>query len=215
MNIEITDNLQAFLDNPDNQILINRNAFEKLYEKLNKSGYGSAIDVLLFTKLIQEAGLNPLEHMYNIPDYFLFEDKDLYAVAVPEHIRRIADNAFAYCVNLRSLSFKNCDALTRIGCQSFIKCKRLHSIEFPKNLRDIDDFAFKNCEGLETIYLSDNIENMGLGSFTNCVNLRSIQYDGTIDHWNCIYTGPHCFFNIHEYAKVFCKDGVIELNKNK
>ena len=72
-------------------------------------------------------------------------------VELPDTIRRIGNNAFKDCKNLREVNLP--DALTEIGWNAFENCEMLSDVVFPTSLTDIHPYAFKNCKSLKQVTL--------------------------------------------------------------
>ena len=73
---------------------------------------------------------------------------DTYYIEMPDTVTSIADFAFQYCINLRSLKLS-------------------------KNLKTIGNYSFDYC-GIEAIKLPDGLEHIGYSAFSRCTNLKEI-----------------------------------------
>ena len=65
------------------------------------------------------------------------------------------------------------DNVLKIGEGAFENLS-IRSVEFPKGLREIDRFAFRNCHHLTTIQLPDNVECIHEEAFVDCSGLKTI-----------------------------------------
>ena len=83
-------------------------------------------------------------------------------VVVPEGIRAIADDAFAYKKTLRSVSLPS--TLTEIGRRAFNQCTELTSVRLPDGLKKIGECAFYHC-ALRGLVLPLALEEIGYEAF--------------------------------------------------
>lgn len=71
-------------------------------------------------------------------------------IVIPETIKKIADNAFADCVNLTKVTLP-AGTVTEIGSGAFKGCTKLKSIDLPYSVTKIGSGAFNGCNNLEAI----------------------------------------------------------------
>lgn len=94
---------------------VDSNQIEKAYEVANEYGNQMARELTLY--LLKENGevfhTNPLSHLENVPENFLYEcvDEDL-CVYVHDEIKEIKDGAFAFC-KIKKLIISN--KVERVG----------------------------------------------------------------------------------------------------
>ncbi len=62
-----------------------------------------------------------------------------------------------------------------IGCQTFMDCKNLKSVDIADGVTYISSDAFRNCTALEQVKLSDDITSISFNSFENCTSLKEIK----------------------------------------
>lgn len=67
--------------------------------------------------------------------------------------------------------------IKKIGSFAFSGCKKLESIEFPKNskIESIDEYAF-NSTSIEKISIPSKIEKIEEGTFSECSKLKAIEF---------------------------------------
>ena len=76
-----------------------------------------------------------------------------------DSVTSIGDQAFAYCVNLSSVTFG--DGLTTINSKAFYASSKLKSIFIPDSITSIANNAFGT--GLETVYMNSTAaSNLGV-----------------------------------------------------
>lgn len=103
------------------------------------------------------------------------------AVAVPNGVTKIADNAFAYCENLTAVTLPS--TLTTIGEGAFAGCTALESIVLPAGLTSIGAGAFSGT-AIKSIKLPAAVNQVATGAFANSEALESI----TVDSNNANYS---------------------------
>lgn len=89
---------------------------------------------------------------------------------------RIRDSAFS------TVSFSNSvetvvieEGITKIGDNTFSRCKNITSIRFPKSLVSIGDGAFQGCRSLGAVDLKENASlRIGKAVFKDCESLYSV-----------------------------------------
>lgn len=86
-------------------------------------------------------------------------------LVIPEGITTINKCAFAYCTNLKSVSFPN--SLVAINGSSFYGCIGLESIIIPQNVSSFSVNAFKGCTSLASLSVASN--NATYHSEGNCI----------------------------------------------
>lgn len=72
-------------------------------------------------------------------------------------VKRIKDDAFAYCYNLKSVTIPV--TIEHIGDNAFYDCENLVSIQIPKSVKYIGKNTFKNCVKLESITVANDNQN--------------------------------------------------------
>ena len=109
----------------------------------------------------------------NLPDdiSFKFPATLIYLGTVPR-----ADNGTAESTDsnrkLVSVTFEDCP-LTRIKDFTFANSS-LTEIQLPKNVTQIDEFAFSDCTDLKTVTLPENLQTIGDSAFAGCKALKEV-----------------------------------------
>ncbi|MBQ6931161.1 MAG: leucine-rich repeat protein [Clostridia bacterium] len=92
------------------------------------------------------------------------QNNNITKVTFTDGITSVGDNAFGYCVNLKTVCFNS--TIERIGTGAFKGCSSIENIDIPSNVLIIDSEAFADCESLKRIHIegqltlaSDVIEN--------------------------------------------------------
>lgn len=173
--MEISEELKKFLE--DNKDLITSHKYKELYEKAN-------CEIRLFTgnltELLYAANINPLDYMDEIPDFFFYKS-DIESFNIPKHIKKIGDDAFNNCKNLKNIFIPN--SITSIGVSAFMDCIDLKSITFEddSNIQYIKKWTFWNCATLENIILPDTIKIISIWAFDGCSSLQTITLPSTLE----------------------------------
>ena len=81
------------------------------------------------------------------------------------------------CVALKSIDLP--DSIERIGIHDF-SGSGLESIDFPKNLKIIEDYAFENCVGITEVVIPESVTNVGSYAFAGCSSLKKIVFPNSI-----------------------------------
>ena len=88
---------------------------------------------------------------YKIYQYAFYNNLNITAVTIPASVIDIGKNAFASCLNLKNITFKDNSRLTSIGERAFSGCKSLESITIPANVTSLYIRAFSGCKSLKTV----------------------------------------------------------------
>lgn len=89
----------------------------------------------------------------NIPDSFLYYNKQLKRIEIPSTVKTIGAHAFQGCDQLDSVKIPS--KVKEIKSGVFADCKNLTKIYIPTSVAKIEKNAFKNCKKL-TIYCEKN-----------------------------------------------------------
>lgn len=174
----INDKLKRFIQ--ENIDLIDDNKFGELYKQASDAG----VLRCMITEALLGAGINPLEYMNYVPDYFLFDSK-ITQFTIPDNITSIGRHAFQHCTSLKSITI-------------------------PDNVTSIGQSAFYNCSSLTSIIIPNSVTSIGGESFKNCTSLTSITYTGTKEQWKATSKGSD--WHVYVPATVIhCSDGDVSL----
>ena len=100
------------------------------------------------------------------------------AYIIPEGIKQIAGNAFAYCSGLTSITIPN--SITSIGERAFQKCSGLTSVSIGNSVTSIGRYAFYECSGLTSINIPNSVTSIGDYAFEYCSSLTSITIPNSV-----------------------------------
>lgn len=177
--------ITSYKDIPNNEIwytatepvIPNQTAFDAKYNSNNsffdaKTGKG----VICFEEDIRTLGT-----------YAFHGSRKLTGITVPNSVKSISSNAFAYCENLREIHFN--DSLEFIGDSVFYNCSSITQLELPFTTREIGVRAFYGCTSIKTVSLGNSLENIGKYAFENCHLLYSITIPDSMK-----YIGESAFY---------------------
>lgn len=161
-----------------------------------------------FTEFLLKIGVNPLNYLTYVPDYFAYH-LDIEKITIPKHIKNIGDYAFTHCKKLTIIKIEN--GVDNIGTDAFGVCKNLRHISLPDSVIYLGSWAFHACENLETVRLSKNLNDFSTDIFDKCPKLKEVNINITINKLNSIfYTSG--FDNINYICK--CIDGDAKYEEN-
>ena len=105
---------------------------------------------------------------------------DIKSVVIENGATNIGSNAFSYCDSLKSIEIPK--SVTGIDNYAFFSCRYLGRVTFATGsaLEVIGDHAFASCESLTSIAIPSSVTSIEAGAFLNCGNLTSVTFaDGS------------------------------------
>lgn len=133
--------------------------------------------------------------------------EDVTEVVVKEGVKEIGDEAFSYCLQLKSVTIPN--SVTSIGYGAFIECNRLTNITIPSSVTTIAPNAFVRCESLENITIPDSVTSIGKSAFSCCTGLKSITIPDSVTS-----IGAYAFRDCTSLTNITIPDGVTSIGKH-
>lgn len=220
MTKEIADFLKA------NQQLIEAGDFRKLYDNaiIEFRPLGLYRSISELTEIFEEAGIDPLYYMNDIPYMYHFKS-DLPKTYSIGNIDTIDAWAFAYTTGIETLDISS---VRYIGEYTF-STSSIKVVDIPGSVKEIQpntfensdlvnavvnegttqilNSAFANCQDLTDIWLPKSLTYISASAFFDCEKLRNIYYNNTSDNFsklnfNYKMTGS-------EMVDVHCTDEVI------
>lgn len=88
------------------------------------------------------------------------------------NVTSIGEDAFYYCVNLRSIVIP--EGVTELVGGAFCYCTSLESITLPSTLKRIGENCFYSCTALKELTLPEGLEAIGASAFFHCTSLKSL-----------------------------------------
>lgn len=97
-------------------------------------------------------------------------------VAIPDGIKLVGDNAFAY-TKIRQVTIP--DSVTKIGRDAFVNTQ-LQEVFIPDSVNEIGHTAFAACFSLKKVRLPKTLEEIGIVTFALCNKLQEINIPDSI-----------------------------------
>ena len=95
-------------------------------------------------------------------------------VHVGDNVKRIGDNAFYNCKNLKGIYFGEESTLNYIGVSAFQQCALLEEIAIPEGVSVLYDSAFAYCGSLKNVTLHDKLTAIDALVFSDCFSLTNV-----------------------------------------
>jgi hypothetical protein len=106
-------------------------------------------------------GMKNLEYIYfeensnlEIIDKRAFYDTSIISLNLPDSVKYVYEDAFAYCNKLLEVSTSSNSNYHDIAGSTFFKCENLKEVDI-KNINSVGTWAFYNCKNLKKLYLND------------------------------------------------------------
>jgi len=112
-------------------------------------------------KCLKDVTLNT--RLIKIADAAFMHTKNLSAINIPDSVRYIGSECFAFS-GIKRIRLPKNDIFMVVLRKTFAGCKNLEAIELPDNIKAINDNAFDKCTLLRHINL-DNIQVIGPSAF--------------------------------------------------
>ena len=112
----------------DHQDEINNNEFDNLYADWTGPTYK-------LTFILLKAGIDPLETLGWVPDYYAKESTIITNIKLNDDIVAVGDQAFAICINLEHLFIP--ESVKEIGDWCFYGCKKLKEVAYDGTLEEL------------------------------------------------------------------------------
>ena len=184
--------LLSLLKRPENQQALAHGDLHSLYKNIT-SALESAQDpnvaliVSELSNLLYEARINPLErgssNLDTIPDYFLFQQRNLTSFASPNHLTSIGSLAFCK-TGLTSVVTPS--SVKYIETYAFNECTNLKEVDLSSGLLKIGVAAFESCFSLSKLVLPATLRAVEWDAFSGCRSLKEVTYLGTMEQWQQI-----------------------------
>lgn len=174
------DTMSVFIDNYKTEI--NNRDWNRVYSAARTHG----VDMSKFTHALLSVGVNPVEDINRVPDFYLYDDKIITKLSsVCKSAERIGKKSFAFS-NIKEVDFpKN---LKSIGYGAFTSCYNIEKLDLPEGLEEIGDNAFFSCNHITEIYLPSTLFFVGEESFSRCTRLRKVIYNGYEEDFSLLFS---------------------------
>lgn len=193
LNAEIVKHVQIddLYYNLDTDSLTAEVTYDRQYSSYNYGNLSGAIDIpniVTYNNLIYS--------VTSIGEHAFYENPYITSISIPEGVVKILYNAFAKCLNLKSVVLPS--SLEYIDGAAFHASKRLKNIEIPATIQFVGGNAFQSCTSITSIIFPEGITSIE-GSICNyCLNLISAVIPSTIDTIH-----PYSFYECPKLATIY------------
>lgn len=115
---------------------------------------------------------------------YAFCATDLTQVILPDSVTEVYGHAFTSC--LRVTEIKLSANLTEIKAYMLEGVHNVKSIELPRGVERIGEWAFMQCSRLETVTLYNGVLQIDDNIFEYCEEIKEIRFVGTQEEWESI-----------------------------
>ena len=154
--VSINNALKRFIE--ANIELIELGEVEKLYELVASQ---SPDNISNFGTILKSLDINPLEKLERVPNWYQYNDQNVYKEIIPEHIKAIGSNAYDNCKELKQIDLGK---TTFIATYAFMN-SGLEKVHIPGTCMQISMAAFMNCKDLTEIIIEEGVENISSRAF--------------------------------------------------
>lgn len=149
---------------------------------------------------------------------------DFKEISLPTTIEYIGEEAFAYCMNLKTFSIPN--KVDKINPSTFLDCRALETIKYTdesgnvafgnETITEIGDHAFDSCISLRNFYTPKRCTYFGFSSFKNCRSLvnfyfpSEVKVDGVIQ--NPITVKSYAFADCKSLVFIYFETNMHEID---
>ena len=163
--------------------------------------------------------------------YAAFADSGVYSMRIPASVSTMAQEAFAGCNNLRSVTFaagskldfvpayafngannltqvtfETGSALTAVSAHGFEGAKNLATVNFgDAAVTRIDNYAFRYCESLTTISFNEGLKEIGRFAFYGCKSLTRLDIPESLER-----IGRYAFYGAENLNIFFAAESLPE-----
>ena len=151
MHYLIKEIIEAYIEDIDN------NEFKDLYNTLNEYITHEQL-VPLLTEALLTCGINPLDHLEYVPEYYMYDTDKLKTLSLREGIKSIGVGAFG---EISSLNF----------------------VRLPASCKHVAAYAFANCYNLKKVIIDCPDTQFNNSAFYGATEITEIFYRGSKDQW--------------------------------
>ena len=119
------------------------------------------------------------EGLRRIDENVFFECNNLRSINIPSTVTYIGPRAFYKC-DLRTITFQEGINLKNLGYGTFCSNYNLKEITIPESVTEIGNRCFHYCSNLLTINIPTGVTSFGIGCFECCKNLTTINIPTSI-----------------------------------
>lgn len=121
-----------------------------------------------------------------------FYSSGIQTIDIPQFVKIIRENAFAYCQRLESISIP--DSVEIIGFSSFSSCLNLSNVVIGNSVKEIGQGAFSNCPSLKYVNIPSSVHKIEMYAFECQISLNGYDcefYNFDVSKITCAYEQVH------------------------
>lgn len=100
-------------------------------------------------------------------------------ITLPEGLKTIGKNAFAYCDSLSSINIPS--TVTNLGSLTFINCKNLTDVKIEEGIKTIPFSMFSLCPSIQKIKIPNSVTSINADAFEYCSSLKDVEFSNNLD----------------------------------
>jgi len=136
-------------------------------------------------------------------DGLFYKCTSLQNVNLNDGIESLGAYIFSNCSSLKSIQIP--ESVTSVGEQAFWK-SGLTSVNFPGNIKNMDEQVFGYCTSLQTVAFSGEMEVIPRESFYGCISLRDVSWPKNLKK-----IAPRAFYCCFGLTNAAIPEGVTEI----
>ncbi|MBO5372559.1 MAG: leucine-rich repeat protein [Lachnospiraceae bacterium] len=105
-------------------------------------------------------------------------------IVIPRNVKLIANAAFSYNADLKSVTFLS--GIEKTGSAAFSGCENLEKVILSDTIKTISQHTFDECANLKSIEIPISVKSVEYDAFYGCRNLTDVYYEGTKEQWKKI-----------------------------
>ncbi len=145
-----------------------------------------------------DKALSDVSHIILYADYMEYDDTiwafPIYTSCkefeIPKNVTGVDDKVF---MDLSEIKFTFNGSFESVGMGAFSGCNNFDGVLNLKNIKELEELAFRGCQSIDAVYIGGGIETVPLGAFFECYSLRKIHLDKNVKA-------------IEDYAFAMCTD---------
>ncbi len=122
---------------------------------------------------------------------------DIRSLSFTATAKKIGEACFAHCMGLAEAELPR--GLKTMGERAFKGCKALTRIDLPGTLDKIPAHAFSGCSSLTEVSIAEGVKGIGIGAFCDCTSLRSVTLPSSIEE-----VGQNAFSGCKRLTDITC-----------
>ena len=102
-------------------------------------------------------------------------------ITLPASLTYIPTEAFADCVNLKTVTFDPNWGAAPLAVGMFQNCPALEEITLPADLAAVPEYCFYMCTSLKTVHFPQGLKSIGRKAFASCWSLQEIDLPASLE----------------------------------